>query len=102
MAIDRHHRAYTEKRNAAKRAYAKQNAECGICKGKLGPIDYQARAGSSLAFDLDHIVSIANGGALLDVTNWQPSHATCNRKKGTGNKAKPNISLPKLRRTVRW
>lgn len=102
MAIDRHHRAYKEKRIAAKRAFARQNAECGICRGKLGPIDYEASAGQPLSFDLDHIVSLANGGMLMDMKNWQASHATCNRRKGIGSGPKTQQRPPLIRRATRW
>lgn len=100
--IDRHHRAYREKRTAAKRTFARQNAPCGICNGALGPIDYEAPAGQPLSFDLDHKVSLANGGLLMDAKNWQASHATCNRRKGAGTKPEAKQPVPPVRRTTRW
>lgn len=69
---------------------------CGIC-GR--PIDMQApqyivrpdgkRIKAPWAFEMDHIVPYAQGGALYDPQNVQPSHRACNERKGGGKKKKP-------------
>lgn len=101
MAIDRHHRKYKTKRDSMKRRWAAECAECGICLGKLGPIDYTGPAGAPLSCDLDHRVPVCKGGSVMDPANWAPSHATCNRSAGA--KEKPTIVSPSMtRRTTVW
>ncbi|MFI7581717.1 HNH endonuclease [Kocuria kalidii] len=82
MALNRQHRTFRERRNVAKRMFAKQNAPCHICQGKLGPIHYdgdEGKVGMPLSFDLDHKVPVSKGGSLLDLNNFAASHARCNR-----------------------
>lgn len=52
---------------------------CAIC-GK--PIDYSLRRPDPMAFQVDHIIPIARGGALYDIDNLQATHAICNQRKG--------------------
>ena len=67
--------------------------ECGICKGRLGPIHYDEPSDSQhpLSFVIDEIRPVSrwkqNGyasasAAALDWNNLQPAHWTCNAAKG--------------------
>lgn len=46
---------------------------CGICGEDVDP----------LAFEVDHVVPLARGGAH-SYANTQPAHPVCNRRKGAG------------------
>ncbi|WP_368836550.1 HNH endonuclease [Kocuria sabuli] len=100
MPIDRHSRAYKTKRDAVKKRWAAEQRECHICNGAKGPIDYLT-TGTALSCDLDHITAVARGGSVMDISNWAPSHATCNRSKGDGNKPQPQRPAG-TRRTTYW
>lgn len=68
-------------------------APCGICGGRLGPIDYDAPSGPQqpLSFVIDEIKPVsrwrANGydspaAAAQDWSNLQAAHYVCNALKG--------------------
>lgn len=68
-------------------------AECGICKGRFGPIHYDEPSDSShpLSFVIDEIRPISKWkafgyasprAAAEDWTNLQPAHYFCNAQKG--------------------
>ncbi len=63
-----------------RRALRRRGGECGICRGALGPIDYEAGQYEPLAFEVDHIIPISRGGLKI-LTNSRASHRTCNRKR---------------------
>ena len=75
--------------------------ECGICKGKLGPIHYDEPSDSMhpLSFVIDEIRPVAHWkkhgysspeAAAQDWTNLQAAHWICNAKKG----AKEGFQMP--------
>ncbi|GGG44318.1 hypothetical protein GCM10011374_03300 [Kocuria dechangensis] len=110
MPVNRQHRTYRERRNVAKNMFARQNAPCHICDGKLGPIDYEGEAGMPLSFDLDHKIPVSQGGSMLDLNNFAASHARCNRSKGDGTRRRRadvdiDMDTPPpspIRRTTYW
>src|ERR1700753_3347333 len=53
--------------------------DCWICRS---PIDMGAVDPNPLAFSIDHVVEIADGGSMLDLDNLRPAHIGCNRAKG--------------------
>lgn len=66
---------------------------CGICGGKLGPIDYTAPSDSNhpLSFVIDEIRPVSRWRefgytsakeAVQDWNNLQPAHYCCNAAKG--------------------
>lgn len=59
------------------------NAECHICKGQRGPIDYSVKPSSTpLSWEPDHIKPRSKFPELaLKPTNIGPSHRCCNRSK---------------------
>lgn len=59
-------------------------AECWICRGAYGPIDYDAKPSSSpLAYEPDHIHPRATHPELeLVADNIAASHVKCNRARG--------------------
>lgn len=67
--------------------------ECGICRGRLGPIHYDEPSNSEhpLSFVIDEIRPVAKwkkygyasaAAAAQDWDNLQPAHYICNAKKG--------------------
>jgi len=78
------------------------NAECGICKGKLGPIHYDEPSDSQhpLSFVIDEIIPISKAkyfgyesqrAAAEDFTNLQAAHYICNSRKSNKLNYKPVI-----------
>ncbi|WP_106212495.1 HNH endonuclease [Kineococcus rhizosphaerae] len=49
------------------------------------------------ADEVDHVIPIARGGALLDEANCRPAHRSCNRRKG----AKLYVPAPRSSRSSR-
>ncbi|AUZ88530.1 hypothetical protein CVO76_13455 [Arthrobacter agilis] len=111
MAIDRHHRQYRTRRELIRKRWAREQRRCylGGCY-----IDYEAPAGHPQSFELDHIVPIARGGALMDPDNWAASCRKCNRSKSDkdldtylGQAAAPQGRYPHpgitpIQRTTTW
>lgn len=62
-----------------------RNAQCHICKGARGPIDYAAKPSSTpLSWEPDHIKPRSRYPELaLDMSNIGASHKVCNREKGS-------------------
>ncbi|HAT1303620.1 MULTISPECIES: HNH endonuclease [Corynebacterium] len=72
-----------------------QNLPCWLC-GQ--PIDYQAPAGTTNAFEPDHYHPRADHPELaLDPDNLRPAHASCNRSRG-----KKDIPLPLGNHSATW
>lgn len=72
---------------------------CGLC-GQ--PIDYNAEPCTPWSFSLDHIISLAHGGGLLDERNAQAAHFGCNSAKGgSTRRGKPERRVPVVVRTSR-
>jgi len=70
-----------------------QGAECGICKGRLGPIHYDepSDAKHPLSFVIDEIRPVSKWkqfgydspqAACLDATNLRAAHWCCNARRG--------------------
>ena len=59
------------------------NAECWICKGEKGPIDYSVRPSSTdLSYEPDHYLPRARYPHLaLDLANIRAAHRCCNRSR---------------------
>ena len=84
-----------------------QGAECGICKGRLGPIHYDepSDAKHPLSFVIDEIRPVSKWkqfgydspqAACLDATNLRAAHWCCNARRGNRteeNNKKNNIFL---------
>lgn len=61
-----------------------RNAECWICHGARGPIDYSVAPSSTpLSYEPDHYLSVAEHPELeLCASNVRASHMCCNRARG--------------------
>lgn len=92
-------RANGSARNAIRRRWRAIGAPCALC-GRA--IDYSLgyvtdpRTGKRrmhpMAFVVDEIVPVAQGGDPLDFANTQPTHWLCNSRKGDGMHAVPQTS----------
>lgn len=80
-------------RRKCRARFKAMQAECGICHGLLGAIDYECESNSNhpLSFVIDEIIPVSkatqNGYASREeaVTDWgnlQAAHWICNAKKG--------------------
>ena len=80
------------------------NAPCGICKGRLGPIDYEAPSDSKhpLSFVIDEIRPVSRWrefgyssarAAAEDWNNLQAAHYCCNAAKS--NKVAEEVTSSK-------
>lgn len=62
------------------------NAQCVICQGTKGPIDYDSPYDPNnylpLRFTVEHLTPTSLGGNMMSRTNWAPAHATCNSSRG--------------------
>jgi hypothetical protein len=80
--LDRGSQAYRKQAREFKARCKAVNAGCHICNGELGPIDYLAEPGTSRAFEIDHVLPTAiRPDLFLTVSNWAPSHCSCNRSR---------------------
>lgn len=52
---------------------------CALCGD---PIDYTLTHPDRMSFSVDHIIPTGQGGAVTDRANLQPSHLSCNARKG--------------------
>ena len=80
MATRRNDHSYVKRRDALKARSRKNNAPCHLCKGKKGPILYDADYKHPLSFTADHVDAIAAGGRMLGPL--MPAHRSCNSSKG--------------------
>lgn len=71
---------YRSKADALKRAARRDNVDCYLCGGKLGPIDYDAKDSNPLSFTADHVEAIANGGNEAK-GKLLPAHRSCNSRR---------------------
>ena len=82
-------------------------APCGICRGKLGPIDYAAPSDAAhpLSFVIDEINPISRfrefgydskAAAANDWNNLQAAHYICNQQKGARTPAEMNRKPKKI------
>ena len=81
-----------------------QDAPCGICRGRFGPIHYDEPSDSKhpLSFVIDEIRPVSKWkefgypspeAACLDISNLQAAHYICNAKKSnkTESDTRPNF-----------
>lgn len=95
MAKPNPRRANGSARDAIRKRWRAIGAPCALCGYA---IDYSLgmvrdpRTGKRrmhpMAFVVDEIVPVSNGGDPLDFANTQPAHWICNARKGDGHKAK--------------
>lgn len=72
---------------------------CSLC-GQ--PIDYHAPPRTRWSFSLEHIVSLAHGGDLLDPANATAAHVGCNsRRGGATRRGRAEAQLPLVVATSR-
>lgn len=68
--------------HAAFKAECKRtNAECWLCRGSKGPIDYNTHR-MPLSFSADHITPTSLGGHATRRANLKPAHYGCNSSRG--------------------
>jgi 5-methylcytosine-specific restriction endonuclease McrA len=80
-------RPWHRERALFKAKCAETKAECWLCKGKRGPIDYTTKTKTdTLAFTVDHHVPTSRGGDVMRVANWRPAHFGCNSSRGNGTR----------------
>lgn len=60
---------------------------CRFCGGPVTPED---------TWDIDHALSLDEGGAVWDLKNMSPAHSSCNRADGA------RISMQKQGRMRKW
>ena len=99
MAKPNPRRANGSARNAIRKRWRAIGAPCALCGM---PIDYSLgmvtdpRTGKRrmhpMAFVVDEIVPVSQGGNPLDFANTQPTHWICNARKGDGRQSKPATS----------
>ena len=65
-------------------------AECWLCHGRKGPIDYTSKFNpdqpNPLLFTIDHVTPTSLGGDVMRKANWRPCHASCNTSRGNGTR----------------
>lgn len=89
-------RAFKKARALFKEEGRAANAPCWICKGKHGPIDYDAPAGDPWSHSLDHFYPDSTHPELHDdPANWRHSHLKCNSSRGADPVTKHNSVLPR-------
>jgi len=73
------------------------DAECWLCVGARGPIDYAAAFNdwaNELRFQEDHFWPVSTHPHLQDdPDNKRPSHAICNRERGNAAPL-PDLGIP--------
>lgn len=78
-------------RRKARARFKAQGAPCGICRGRLGPIQYNAAPMDPLGFVIDEIRPVSKWrlfgysspeAASQDWQNLQAAHRCCNAAKG--------------------
>lgn len=68
--------------NAERKLRERLKAEGRPCYLCGQPIDYSLPKNHPMAFQLDHIVPRAKGGAVYDYNNAGATHRACNLRKG--------------------
>lgn len=77
-------------------------AECAVAQRGCAlcglPIDYALEFPDRMSFSVDHIIPLGRGGAVIDQTNLQPSHLSCNARRGRLEQGEPLL----LARAALW
>lgn len=87
------------------------NAECGICKGRLGRIRYDepSDANHPLSFVIDEIKPVSRWrefgydspeAACMDVNNLTAAHYCCNQAKGNHTEGEGSSRLRRIRKNI--
>ena len=79
------------RRRQLRKRVASLGLPCALC-GK--PIDYTLAPGHPMSYELDEIVPLALGGDPLDPSNVQPSHRSCNERKGASTQVEKRSGKP--------
>lgn len=66
---------------------------CHLCGGA---IDYDAKPGEALAFEADHVLPVARGGA--NAGELKAAHSFCNKRRG----ARPLSEVRILKTSRQW
>lgn len=80
-------------RRKAARRFAAMDAECAICRGRLGPIHYDEPRSHlfPLSLAIDEVAPVSRWqeygyeskkACATDPNNWQPAHWVCNARAG--------------------
>ena len=95
----------TGRRRIYQQRFKAMQCECGICRGRLGPIDYSTSdPRAPLGFVIDEIIPVSRwreagynspSECADDFNNLQPAHRLCNARKGN----KLNFSIETERDT---
>lgn len=91
-------------RRKYRQRFRAMNAECGICKGRLGPIHYDepSDAQHPLSFVIDEIRPVSKArfygyrdgaAAAQDWNNLQAAHYCCNAAKGAKIAPEPKMII---------
>ena len=80
-----------------KRILATQDL-CGIC-GR--PVDKSLKRPDPMAPEVDHIISVKQGGHPSDIANLQLTHAICNQRKGQRS-VNDRAKEPQQAENIRW
>lgn len=84
--MTRYGREYDTARRIFKARCREANDPCWLCKGQLGPIDYDSpfdpRLKNSLQFTVDHIQPVSLGGSITSISGMKPAHYRCNVARG--------------------
>ncbi len=67
-------RPWRREQAAFKAECKRNNAACWLCRGKLGPIQYDAPPRHPLAFSADHVTPTSLGGDAMRRANLKPAH----------------------------
>lgn len=87
------------------------NAECGICRGRLGGIHYDepSDANHPLSFVIDEIKPVSRWrefgyespeAACMDVNNLTAAHYCCNQAKGNHTEGEGSSRLRRIRKNI--
>ena len=75
-------RPWDRERSAFKRECKRINAECWLCRGAKGPIQYDAPPKHPLSFTVDHVQPTSLGSDPMRKSGWKPAHFGCNSSRG--------------------
>lgn len=84
-------RAWVELTTPYRLACAIAQKPCALCGAR---IDYSLHRNHRLAFTVDHITPLWQGGPPLDPGNWQPAHRRCNSSRGAKETNKIRFARP--------